>query len=111
MSLRLLRRAFSSVPLVLSYKNRVLLEHWINQDGICPLCKKSILNPLTQYNLYTPNSMPTIDHIIPVSRGGKKGIRENGRVVHSICNLIRGNILDEEFNLEYHLSKIETKLK
>lgn len=39
----------------------------------------------------------TVDHIIPLSRGGTNEI-SNLRLVHSSCNQIKGNFLDEEMS-------------
>ena len=109
-ALKQFKRVFSSLPLVIPHKYKVILEYWILQQGRCPLCEKSIINPLTEWQQATSDNVPTIDHIIPVSRGGVKDIRKNGRVVHALCNIIRGNILDEEFNRENHLQKIKGRI-
>ena len=53
--------------------------------GVCPICKRA---------LYKQNS--TIDHIIPLSRGGTNDPM-NLRAVHSECNRLKGNFLDKEF--------------
>ena len=39
----------------------------------------------------------TVDHIIPLSRGGTNQL-SNLRLVHSLCNQIKGNFLDEELS-------------
>lgn len=51
---------------------------------ICPLCNKAILE-----------GEETIDHIIPISRGGSNDI-SNLRPVHEKCNMLKGNLLDGE---------------
>lgn len=109
-ALKSFKKAFLPTPLTLSHKYRVILEYWIQQNGICPLCHKRIINPLTECKSATSDSVPTIDHIVPLSKGGIKDIKLNGRVVHSLCNAVRGNVLDEEFNRENHLAKIKGKI-
>lgn len=39
----------------------------------------------------------TVDHIVPLSRGGTNELN-NLRLVHSSCNQIKGNLLDEELS-------------
>lgn len=39
----------------------------------------------------------TVDHIIPLSRGGTNELK-NLRLVHSSCNQIKGNFLDQELS-------------
>lgn len=107
-ALRLFRHQFLNGPI--EFKYRVILEHWINQNGICPLCQYKIYNPLTNCKDMTLDTVPTIDHIIPLSKGGVKNIRLNGRIVHALCNTVRGNVLDEEFNREQHLEKIKGRI-
>lgn len=50
------------------------------QNNICLLCKNRILQ----------NDETHIDHITPLSKGGKDEIR-NMQIVHSHCNLKKGN--------------------
>ncbi len=64
-------------------KNRELLKK--NALRVCDLCwhriKKEDLS---------------VDHIVPLSRGGTHHLK-NLRLLHSKCNQIKGNLLDEEF--------------
>ena len=53
-------------------------------DGVCELCGK----PLYKANY-------TLDHIVPLSRGGTNSIK-NLRAVHEGCNKMKGNMTDEE---------------
>ncbi len=57
-----------------------------NSPWVCDLCGHKI----KKKNL-------TVDHIIPLSRGGSHDIK-NLRLVHSKCNEIKGNDLDHEFS-------------
>ena len=52
--------------------------------GICPICGM----PVTE-------DEATIDHIIPLSRGGTNDLN-NLRPTHEKCNLLKHNLLDEE---------------
>jgi 5-methylcytosine-specific restriction endonuclease McrA len=53
-------------------------------DGICGICS----NPVKFGQM-------TIDHIIPLSRGGHN-IYDNVQPAHSLCNHLKGNLLPEE---------------
>lgn len=44
----------------------------------------------------------TVDHIVPLSRGGSHDL-ENLRLVHAKCNVIKGNLLDSEFPIHKKL--------
>ena len=60
---------------------------WKRDRGICWLCGKTV-------RLRTsPRSpiRPTLDHIIPKSRGGEDKCR-NYRLAHQECNVARGNL-------------------
>lgn len=63
--------------------------------GICALCGK----PMTVWNR-------TIDHITPVSKGGKNN-KENIRYVHKACNQMKGNLMDKD--MYRAVSDIEAK--
>jgi len=43
---------------------------------------------------------PTIDHIIPISRGGRKMAKSNHQIAHHMCNRQKGNRLQAEFTEE-----------
>ena len=56
-------------------------------DGICVICGKTI-----------PKHQPyTIDHIIPLSRGGTNA-PENLRIAHEDCNKLKNNFMDNELH-------------
>lgn len=104
------RKTFRAQPLILNHHYKIVLEYWIKQNGICPLCDYQLINPLTQHKFSNEYNVPTIDHIIPISRNGQKDITKNGRLVHSICNEFRGNILDKDFDKVEHILKVREKL-
>ena len=79
-------------PINKSVKDQVYTE----SAGICALCGK----PMTQWNR-------TIDHIIPVSKGGGNNKR-NIRYVHKNCNQLKGNMLDKD--MYNTVSSINAKL-
>lgn len=62
------------------------LRQWvIERDAlICGICGQSV----------APDDVH-IDHIVPVSRGGKSDL-DNLRVTHSACNLAKGSALPQE---------------
>lgn len=57
------------------------------RDGwICQICKKPV-----ERNAHHPNPLaPSLDHIIPVSKGGSSD-PSNLQLTHLVCNLKRGN--------------------
>ena len=54
------------------------------KSNVCAICGK----PITEEDF-------TIDHIVPLSRGGNNKL-ENLRPTHEKCNLLKGNLLDME---------------
>lgn len=62
---------------------------WENQNGICALCGFR-LPPSCDYMPQNHPMRLSLDHILPVSRGGQ-AILENIRLVHRRCNEERGN--------------------
>lgn len=60
-------------------------------NGICGICNLVIME-----NPKNHNDKPSIDHIIPIKRGGQH-TWENVRLVHCGCNNSRGNKADGEF--------------
>lgn len=69
-------------------------EIFVRDKGICHLCKKDIDLAFPRFH---PLSL-TIDHIIPISRGGDH-TRANVKVAHWSCNCSKGNRLMEELEL------------
>ena len=56
------------------------------KSNVCAICGE----PLDETNF-------TIDHIIPLSRGGTNSL-DNLRAVHETCNTLKGNLMDNEMN-------------
>ena len=61
-------------------------------DGICQLCDEPI--PDREFDKHDPE-MPSIDHIIPISRGGSHAL-DNLQLAHYFCNLSKHNKLEDE---------------
>lgn len=75
-----------------SSKRIVIPQHirdhvYDKSNGICAICGK----PISKYSY-------TIDHILPLSRGGTNVV-ENLRAVHGSCNKVKGNFTDDEMNI------------
>ena len=63
------------------------MNRWVRmmseQYGICPICHEGMVGGYEGTNF---------DHIIPLSKGGEKGMR-NIQLTHSACNFSRGSVL------------------
>ena len=57
---------------------------------ICALCNKVIDKNNKHYRHNTNLQGPSIDHIVPISKGGKH-TWDNVQLAHLICNSLRGN--------------------
>ena len=65
-----------------AFKHKV----YIRNQGVCQLCKDYVY-----LNIEYPDPMSaSIDHIIPVSKGGTHALY-NLQLAHWICNVKRGN--------------------
>ena len=66
------------------------------QNGLCPYCGEQLLF-LKKGDRNFGNSYlkPTVDHIIPLDRGGAN-CEQNMVLVHARCNYIKGNFTPEE---------------
>ena len=62
----------------------------VKQAGLCWICREPM--DWSERNYRDPR-YPTIDHIHPVSRGGKKTATSNMKLAHKRCNERRGNML------------------
>lgn len=69
-----------------SREKRMIVGALRQRDGhICYLCNKPMLR-----------TDMTIDHVVPLSKGGPDDTR-NYRLVHSLCNVKKGNMTLEEY--------------
>ena len=88
----------SSLPDSFSYKIRQAFN-----NTICPIC-----GSVMQMNEKFKNYMPTIQHLIPISKGGVHEL-ENIAVICYSCNAsIRNDIIEEKLNNEEVKEKWET---
>lgn len=73
---------------------RILFLHNL---GICQICKKPVDPTISKRSHHF---IGTIDHIIPLSKGGKDHI-SNLQLAHQRCNVDKGNFLkgDVKFDL------------
>ena len=71
-----------------------LARLWVEYHGICALCGNRIM----------PMAAASIDHIIPLSRGGTNHNR-NLQLAHAVCNQRKGNAVvhdgDEDLRMDY----------
>ena len=65
---------------------------WESQNGICAICKRQMpqIRPEVMHATIWRKMRPTIDHIVPTSKGGSDRI-DNLQLVHARCNKRRGN--------------------
>lgn len=63
---------------------------------VCPVCNKEMLDPgisvVDETNKHLP--IATVDHIIPVSRGGERDDPTNWQLICRLCNNKKGNSID-----------------
>lgn len=76
------------------YESGITLAKLIKRDGLrCALCG-GMCNPNDHsYSEYAGATYPSIDHIIPMSKGGGH-TWDNVQVAHMICNALKGNSLE-----------------
>lgn len=71
-------------------KTITLAKLYERDNGICYLC-----GGLCEYsNDYNSDNYPTIDHVIPIARGGKDEWN-NIRLAHRVCNMAKGVMIVE----------------
>jgi len=76
------------------YDSSVTLESLIKRDGLrCAICGELCDLNDRQWTNYGP-TFPTIDHIIPMSKGGGH-IWSNVQIAHALCNSRKGNKSEE----------------
>lgn len=74
---------------VLTATQRRALRCWEKTEGVCGICFHPIPHPLNEPEKMNRKNALTVDHITPVSQGGKN-FPENIRPAHSHCNNCRG---------------------
>lgn len=67
-------------------KRHRMVALWKYQESICPLCE----NPIDLTTDLNSDLSPTIDHIVPRSKGGKN-TASNYQLVHQFCNGLKNN--------------------
>lgn len=79
-----------------AYESGITLRKLIKRDGLrCALCGK-MCNPNDhEWTKYFGPTSPTIDHIIPMSKGGGH-VWDNVQVAHAICNSIKRDSIEVE---------------
>lgn len=64
------------------------------EESICAICGQPV-----DKTLKFPHPMsPTVDHIIPVAKGGHPASRDNMQLAHLICNQVKSSRLTIEGN-------------
>ena len=74
-------------------KRRRLRRILEKNNYVCGVCRKSLENcpfPTPEMGGKIPDNCITIDHVIPLSEGGKN-IDENLRPAHANCNVKKGS--------------------
>jgi len=74
------------------------IEIFERDKWTCSLCGKAVNKRLK----YPDPKSPSLDHIIPLSRGGGH-TRNNVQLAHLHCNLVKSNKLPDELNKENRL--------
>ena len=88
----------------LNKTQRVDVRHqlWKKQHGRCYYCGVHFVGQRRRHNNLTDSEYlartPTIDHIVPLSKGGKNSVSNFVLACHR-CNVRRGNKSFETFNL------------
>lgn len=79
-------------------------RHHFGQKGLCYFCKHDLIlfEKVTEKVRKKHYSYATIDHLIPLARGGKDNF-ENTAVVCHPCNFLKGNMTATEFLSRFFL--------
>jgi len=59
----------------------------LREESVCWLCGHEVDKSLPA----SDPMHPQLDHVVPVSKGGKVYDRDNARLSHALCNRKRGN--------------------
>lgn len=99
---------------ILTATQRRALRCWDKSQGKCGICFTYIPHPVKEFSDCTSSNALTVDHINPVSAGGKND-PDNIRAAHSYCNSCRGvsplTALEDEELMKKILTRINKKSK
>lgn len=74
-----------------NYDGSITLQKLIERDGLrCALCGGMCNTKDHSWSEYSGPTYPSIDHIIPMSKGGSH-TWDNVQVAHIMCNSLKGN--------------------
>lgn len=82
-------KALRAVLRKISLRRDLLKKRFKKQDGLCAICGLKMFKPFVNG---PPSLKATLDHIIPLSKGGLDHW-ENVQAVHHKCNQEKGNKL------------------
>lgn len=89
------------IPPISKKQKKITLKETVYSKsyGICQLC----YSPVSKHLKYPHPKSASIDHIIPLSRGGADNIY-NMQLAHLVCNMKKGNKI-LPFGLFYQFKK------
>lgn len=76
-------------------KRGIVAALWARDGNTCYLCTKPLYY-----------SAATIDHVMPLAKGGKDDM-SNYRLVHPLCNIQKGNMTLEQFNKSKEMAGVK----
>lgn len=77
-----------------AYDGSITLKRLIKRDGLkCAICGEQCNTNDHEWTQYFGPTSPTIDHIIPMSKGGGH-VWNNVQVAHAICNSIKRDSIE-----------------
>ena len=81
-------------------KNRKRILH---SQEICAICGRPV-----DKSLRFPDPMsPTVDHIVPLAKGGHPSDLENLQLAHWICNRLKSDHYGSELRIEKQMQRLE----
>lgn len=93
-----------------SRRSQFFLDHKHDRD--CRACWKPTWSPRWGQHGGDPDRQATIDHIVPLARGGAKNDPKNWQLFCRKCNQEKGCIPDEIWQLPwYHPKRLITEKK
>lgn len=86
------------VRIYLNFRNKILKQRKKENKGnlVCFYCKEEYLDPNTN-NPNNKREKATIDHYIPISKGGRKYDPDNIKVCCDSCNASKKDLMPEVF--------------